>query len=357
MKKIKNATTTSKTWCGQTIEPNEYYTIQEIEYGAWASNSALLTAIANGEAVINDGTSDINDVNRAINFLKDINITNEIGATVIDLSPRLGSSNFEALDIVSHDFTDATTWYQNAAKVTDEVLTTTDYLTYSSINPTWINIDNIKLSYEHNTLLLSDGSYAHEEDYRVVVKKNSNIITEGFSIDYVLGKITFTTQQSSQDIITATYYHVNNVTNASQFIVRPSSGTIYYVNHLEVQVSQNISFTNKIYFEAWGGGSSYSDYGTYSDETFDLGYGVTRNVFKGMRDLFNWCNNQYPTFPACGDLQYGVIVFPFFFSDRKARILSSQPNISSLIRIYLRNHTALSGELGTITFYMIKENL
>lgn len=70
MKRIKNADTVLHTWCGQEIQPGEYYTIQAAEEYAWASDSILLTAIADGIAVVNDGTEDIIDINTAIDFLK-----------------------------------------------------------------------------------------------------------------------------------------------------------------------------------------------------------------------------------------------------------------------------------------------
>lgn len=70
MKRIKNADNVIHTWCGQEIQPNEYYTIQATEESGWASDSILLTAIADSEAIVNDGTEDILDISVAIDFLK-----------------------------------------------------------------------------------------------------------------------------------------------------------------------------------------------------------------------------------------------------------------------------------------------
>lgn len=70
MKKIKNTTAEAITWVGQEIQPDEYYTIQPSEAHRWANNSILLSAIGAGDAIVNDGTSDIIDVNDAINYLK-----------------------------------------------------------------------------------------------------------------------------------------------------------------------------------------------------------------------------------------------------------------------------------------------
>lgn len=72
MKKIKNATAGLKTWAGQEIQSGEYYEIAASEISSWANNSALLIAVAAGEAIVNDGVADITDVSAAINCLKDL---------------------------------------------------------------------------------------------------------------------------------------------------------------------------------------------------------------------------------------------------------------------------------------------
>jgi len=70
VKKIKNADTQAHVWCGQTIQPNEYYEVQPLEDITWSNNSQLLIDIALGNAVVNNGTDDITDVNTAISYLK-----------------------------------------------------------------------------------------------------------------------------------------------------------------------------------------------------------------------------------------------------------------------------------------------
>lgn len=67
---IKNADTVNHVWVGQTVTPGTYYVIQAVELAAWANNSQLLIDIANGLAVVNNGTADFTDVNSAISYLK-----------------------------------------------------------------------------------------------------------------------------------------------------------------------------------------------------------------------------------------------------------------------------------------------
>lgn len=70
MKKIKNTTVSAKTWVGQEVAAGEYYEIQPNEEIRWANDSTVLSDIGSGDALVNDGASDIIDVNKAINFLK-----------------------------------------------------------------------------------------------------------------------------------------------------------------------------------------------------------------------------------------------------------------------------------------------
>lgn len=94
VKRIKNADTVEHTWVGQTILAGEYYTIDSTERSAWSSNSALLIAIANGTAIVNDGTSDITNLSTAIDCLKGNTISAAITSqpqVIISTTPAYGS--------------------------------------------------------------------------------------------------------------------------------------------------------------------------------------------------------------------------------------------------------------------------
>lgn len=83
MKRIKNTTNADKLWLGQVVESGQYFTIESQEEIKWANDSILLADIGNGSAVVNNGTSDITDINNAINFLKDIELTDADGRTLV----------------------------------------------------------------------------------------------------------------------------------------------------------------------------------------------------------------------------------------------------------------------------------
>ena len=69
---IKNIDTVEHTWVGQTIPSGSSYQIQTSQDNAWANDSLLMAAIGSGIAVVNNGSTDITDVNMAINWMKNI---------------------------------------------------------------------------------------------------------------------------------------------------------------------------------------------------------------------------------------------------------------------------------------------
>lgn len=59
-KKIKNNTGSTKTYSGQEIAPAAYYEIQVYEELVWVNDTTLQTDITAGDAVVNNGTTDLN---------------------------------------------------------------------------------------------------------------------------------------------------------------------------------------------------------------------------------------------------------------------------------------------------------
>lgn len=66
--RVKNATETEKTYCGQVILSGEYYTIASTEISTWQNNTAVFAAIASGELVVNKGTDDTDDLDPIVGW-------------------------------------------------------------------------------------------------------------------------------------------------------------------------------------------------------------------------------------------------------------------------------------------------
>lgn len=67
--RIKNNKVVEGTWCGQTIQPNEYYSIQRSELPRWQGNESVIVDISSGDLIINDGDADFVDIAEAVNYL------------------------------------------------------------------------------------------------------------------------------------------------------------------------------------------------------------------------------------------------------------------------------------------------
>lgn len=269
---------------------------------------------------------------------------------IVDVSLRKGAPGTDSLTIVTHDFSDRTSWYQNSVKVIDGTLTDIgNGLTFQAAVGVrnWINIDSPKLTYDHNKLLLRDGTFGKEEEYRVIVKVNNIIADKStYTINFIDGSITFSTTKAGS-IVTATYYHNDGIANRSDFLINPPVGQMFRIEHVEIQFSRYLQFPTQVTLEMWAGGT-LATYGDFNDTLYNAGYGQQRSVYRGHRDLINWCNNQYPVIPACGDLTQDILVFPFKFLvavDMK----SSQ---GTMFRVHTVNDIPLTGELSTATLYM-----
>jgi hypothetical protein len=59
--RIKNATPSDITLAGQVITPGQYYTLSDIELPEWRTDNGVMLAVANGTAIVNDGTKDYID--------------------------------------------------------------------------------------------------------------------------------------------------------------------------------------------------------------------------------------------------------------------------------------------------------
>jgi len=280
--------------------------------------------------------------------------TDDAGPTSIDHVPfvqidlRTGRPQSQSYTIVSHDFTDRTSWYQNSIQDQNLQLVTSDNLTYQAPvdHRHWVDINSKKLTLDYKGVLERDGSSTISTIREVTVTVDDNPVDPAdYTINFPAGSVTFNSPQSGT--VRATFWHNDGVLNPSDFILNPPPGWCFRIEHVEIQFSKTMSFTNSVGFEIWAGGA-LSDYMDFNVMLFDAGYGQSRTLYRGMRDLINWCNNQYPLIPACGDLTDDILVFPFKFLIAPT-IKSSQ---GTLIRLYSSNHQELVGEIATATFYM-----
>lgn len=301
---------------------------------------------------------------------------NNAGYPVIETSIRRGVPGTRAMSIVTHDFGDRTSWYQKSLQVTDEILTTTDTLTFASANPWWINFDSLtsKLTHQYKGVTLREPTvarpYGNHPDWTVVVKVNDIVVTTGFTINYAAGTITFASAQAG--IVKATYWHNNGVSMPSEFLIVPPPGKKYTIEHVELQFSKT-TIMSTIRFEIWAypaGATSvtladgkpgkqvnpaayiHPQAGPFPTALFDAGMGQLRADYRNVRDLINAANEGKGAIPPVEGIASDTLIFPFNYV--QAFTLDSAMN--TLFRMRILNDTAfMNSDVTTATFYLIME--
>ena len=96
MIKVKNKKELADIWCGMTVEPETYYELETFELHRWQNDSKVLTDIASGNLLLNNGTIDILDIATAINALKGIinNPVDSLGIPLVKNFPFSDASGF-----------------------------------------------------------------------------------------------------------------------------------------------------------------------------------------------------------------------------------------------------------------------
>lgn len=247
---------------------------------------------------------------------------------------------------VSHDWTDPTTWYGESVEVTGETLTTSDDLTFSALNDDWIDLTNGKVYDEFNM--------ANKREPVVYVDDVET--TTGFTVDYSDGSVTFSASQAGKTI-KADYWHQNG----SCYLLEPDAGKILIIEHAELQFTKDIEVASPISFEVW----VYNPYFNPANPVVDydptspsiahhncLRFPYQVIKYKNMKDMINAANLGTGEIPAVGELQNPTCVYPFNYATVKP-FKSSQ---GAQLRICLDNDTALGGEWGTATFYILSED-
>jgi len=80
--KIYNKSGAEGTWCGVTIQNNDFYQLQVGEDLQWGADSTVVSDIGSEDLVVNDGDSDL-DVNSGVDWLKGT-VNYLLGPTDID---------------------------------------------------------------------------------------------------------------------------------------------------------------------------------------------------------------------------------------------------------------------------------
>jgi len=256
------------------------------------------------------------------------------GKVIASQWPTEGKRN----TLISPNWCDPTTWYNNAVRVVDELAVDSgDHLTYILAHQNVIDLYHGKVTQED---FLCDGG---SNSYRVVVKVNGVSRSErnphfgvggDFVCDYRLGKVTFTEALESSDVVLVTYHYENG----STWIIRPEPGYVLKIGRAEVQFSGDVGINDTVKFQVYVGGAPYGNATTY----------------KTMIDYINEANGAYPSIPVLGgDGWRGCSQPVYTYPWQYASLIELRSSYGAEIRIFLEHDTAFSGAVATATFYCL----
>jgi hypothetical protein len=260
--------------------------------------------------------------------------------------------------IISHDWTDPTTWVEQSVRVVDEVATDDgDHLSYSLAHDNVIDTYHGKCSQED--FLLSPGGFS----YRVAVKVNDVAKTEqdphyasggDFTVNYNTGKIVFLSALDPADVVKVTYHYENG----SQFTVKPDAGKALRLEFAEVQFSGDVQITDSVTFQPYGLVDVFAPQlmpGIPSGTKIPLANPV---VYKSMTDFQNDAVKSYPSYPALGGNGWRGSPQPIVVLDWdyvSATVLRADAGME--VRLKLQHDTPFGGWYATATFYCLSEDL
>ncbi len=262
----------------------------------------------------------------------------------------------------THDWANKCTWYQKAVRVVDEVPSVvTPLLVYDLANTHIIDTYHGLITGE-DALTDSSGN-----SFRVVVKVNSVEQTEqdphlgsggDYTIDYVAGRITFTSALGAGATVEVTYHYADTASGGSEFRIVPAANKILKIEFVEVQFSADIVVTDTIRFQMYGYVDVFapqllttaSPPGPYPPGTqIPIGDPV---VYKTMQDYMNDAVRAYPAYPQMGGVGWrGLVDDVHVFDWDYVSGTEMFANYGMELRISMDHDLAFTGSYATATFY------
>ena len=266
---------------------------------------------------------------------------------------RLGSEVIYA----THNFCDATTWYSESERATDETLSDSgDGLTFNSANANWVDMTHGKVMDEEAIAAENEPTHL----YGIVVTvddveatQRAPYATSGgdYDVDYATGDVTFYASQAG-NVVKASYSYEAG----STWIMRPSGGKQLKIESAEAQFSEDVDMQDTIRFGAWGVADVFAPQLVPSPIPSGTLIELQATRYMRLDQIIDEALGSYPVIPAMGgaargnsQARYG---FPFRYG--AVRVLDSAALME--LRVGLEADTAYGGERATATFYCSSED-
>lgn len=254
-----------------------------------------------------------------------------------------------AVDFLSPNWCDPTTWHSAAERVISEAATDTgDGLTWTLPHSPLIDVVNGRITQEHR-LHASHGAIVTVDGQALAEKTRPNGMVGDFAIDYAAGSITFGTSQAGADV-RATYSRGAG----SRWTIKPDPGRRLRLTAVEVQFSADVELLAAVRFEIYGSADVFAP-GQYPAGTLiPLG----SRVYQTIQDYINESQRSFPDIPAMGGAgwrgtQTSTHVFRWPYAEDATRDLDASAGME--VRISLDGDQALGGSRAYATVYATSE--
>lgn len=232
---------------------------------------------------------------------------NSLGASLVEVTSKISQN--ASYTVVSHDFSEPTTWWQNSVQVQNEELEHEGSGVYISEHPLWINVEHPKVFADetldvaawagagfpgnldpyYRSWWMPDSTIRFRNHYYPAVQiqpggagdwiiKAANDATYGHALDYNLGKIHFTNHAAWSDgtKVRATYFYTEETHDKALFEIGPPQGKIWHLIRTEVQLTVSASWQDTIRFYGKQGGiagtrARYKTYGNMQSTATSAG--------------------------------------------------------------------------------------
>jgi hypothetical protein len=280
------------------------------------------------------------------NYKKNIPVGSQTadGKTIVSVWPTEGVRK----TIVTHSWSNKTTWYQKAVEVIDEVpVATNPGVLYTLARQNVIDTYHGKLWDEDNlgrrVRVVVDGV--------VMAEKDPFNGAGDYFVDYGAGTIKFDPAILAGANVVVTYHYATT----SEFVVAPAAGKVLKIRNVETQFSQDVVLNDTVDFTAYGLVDVFAPQlmpGVPSGTKIPL----SSTRYKTMYDFQAESNGALPVIPPIGGpswrgIQQPIVVFPWNYA--ALTNLSSAAGME--IRIRLMHDTPFGGEFATATLYCLSE--
>lgn len=260
--------------------------------------------------------------------------------------------------LVSPNLCDATTWYQQSTRVTDEAATDSgDGLTFNLANSNVIDLYHGKVYDEYH--VRQDGG----AEYAVVVKVDTVEMTQrepfassggDYTVDYANGTITFGSSQAGSTVEVS-----YNYAGSSVWSVIPSSGKRLDIQYAEAQFSSDLEMTSSMivsihgYVDVFAPQLMVSNGGPIPDGTV---IELDRWPYQTIDNIIEEAVSAQPVIPIIGTNSRGTTttrqIFPFRYN--AARDIRNAYGM--MLCIQMGDDVPWDGERASVTFYSVERD-